>query len=163
MHRTFRSTRRSGAHAASGPAWFFAHACSFPSVARSLAALPFPPCVPSTVTVSLSTRSAVSSFSNGLQRIPLYGRTVSQCRGESLSVSSCSAYRTFLQKPHVPGLMECSAFDSSWAYEDNTSLRADCVGLPTKFIRDFPNLNEVSGQPNIAVIVVQSLSPVPVL
>ena len=73
-------------------------------------------------------------------------------------MSSFSGYRISLQKSHVPGLMECFALASSWAYEHNTSLRADCVGLPTKFIRDFPNLNKIFGQPNIVVIVVQSLS-----
>ena len=73
-------------------------------------------------------------------------------------MSSFSGYRIFLQKSHVHGLMECFAFASSWAYERNTSLRADCVGLPTKFIRDFPNLNKVFGQPNIVVIVIHSLS-----
>ena len=152
-------TGHSGAHAAApGSAWFLARVWSFLFVAFSLAVLPFPPCVALTVTMSLLTRSAVSSFSDGLQQIPLYGRTASQCRRGSLSVSSFSGYRIFLQKSHVPGLMECFALASSWAYEHNTSLRADCVGLPTKFIRDFPNLNKIFGQPNIVVIVVQSLS-----
>ena len=108
-------TGHSGAHAAApGSAWFLARVWSFLFVAFSLAVLPFPPCVALTVTMSLLTRSAVSSFSDGLQQIPLYGRTASQCRWGSLSVSSFSGYRISLQKSHVPGLMECFALASSW-------------------------------------------------